>query len=53
MPLLRIPYIVLLTLAAGSLGLAGCDVIAPQSDRPETALEFPLPDREAARAVLP
>ena len=36
----------------GAVLLAGCDAIAPaSSDRPETALQFPAPDRPVAEVV--
>ena len=31
--------------------LSGCDILQPSSDRPETAIEFPLPDRPVADVV--
>lgn len=34
-----------------SLALGGCDDLAPQPDRPATALEFPSPDRPVAEIV--
>lgn len=33
------------------LALAGCDAFAPPPDRPASALEFPLPDREIPEVV--
>lgn len=40
-------------LAIGALGLllVGCDAMAPAPDRPASALEFPLPEREVPEVV--
>jgi len=38
-------------LAVAALALAGCDMIGPETDRPESALEFPLPDRPVSEII--
>ena len=39
-------------LLAGALALAGCDQLMPvTAERPESALEFPKPDRPVAKVV--
>ena len=38
-------------LALASLALAACDMIAPETDRPDTALEFPEPDRPVSEII--
>lgn len=35
----------------GALALSGCDAMAPESNRPATALDFPEPDREVPDVV--
>lgn len=40
-----------LTLSFCALALAACDGIAPDAERPDSALEFPLPDRPVSEIV--
>ena len=38
-------------LAVGALALAGCDMLERETDRPESALEFPQPDRPVSEII--
>lgn len=38
-------------LAVGVLALAGCDMLERETDRPESALEFPQPDRPVSEII--